>query len=46
MYSIKSKFFKKALSIDKNYDIAKISKDIAEDLLQSIKKEKLKFKTQ
>ena len=40
------KFFKKALSIDKDYDIAKISKDVAEDLLKSIKKEQLKFKTQ
>jgi tetratricopeptide (TPR) repeat protein len=40
------KFFKKALSIDKDYDIAKISKDIAQDLLKSIKKEQLKIKTQ
>jgi len=39
------KFFKKAISIDKDYDIAKISKDIAQDLLKSIKKEQLKFKT-
>ncbi|MEK0318957.1 MAG: tetratricopeptide repeat protein, partial [Nitrosopumilus sp.] len=40
------KFFKKALSIDKDYDIAKISKDIAQDLLKSIKIEQLKFKIQ
>jgi len=44
--TITNKFFKKALSIDKDYDIAKISKDIAQDLLKSIKKEQLKFKTQ
>ena len=30
------KFFKKALSIDENYDIAKISKYIAKDLLKSV----------
>jgi hypothetical protein len=34
------KLFKKALAIDKDYDIAKISKDLAQDLLKSIKKEK------
>jgi hypothetical protein len=34
--------FKKALSIDKHYDLASISKDIAQDLLKSIKEKKSK----
>ena len=36
------KHFKKALSIDKHYDLASISKDIAQDLLKSIKTKKSK----
>ena len=32
------KYFKKALSIDKYYDLASISSDIAKDLLKSVKK--------
>jgi len=36
------KHFKKALSIDKYYDLANISKELAQDLLKSIKKEKSK----
>jgi tetratricopeptide (TPR) repeat protein len=36
------KHFKKALSIDKDYDLANISKNLAQDLLQSIKKRKSK----
>ena len=34
--------FKKALSIDKHYDLANISKDLAQDLLKSIKIQKTK----
>ena len=37
------KHFKKALSIDKHYDLSSISKDIAQELLKSIKE---KSKTQ
>ena len=37
------KHFKKALSIDKHYDLASVSKDIAQELLKSIKE---KSKTQ
>jgi len=36
------KNFKKALSIDKYYDLANISKDIAQDLLKSIREKKSK----
>ena len=36
------KHFKKALSIDKEYDLANISKNLAQDLLKSIKKQKSK----
>ena len=36
------KHFKKALSIDKEFDLASISKDIAQDLLKSIKDTKIK----
>ena len=35
------KYFKKALSIDEHYDLANISKDIAQDLLKSIKTKKI-----
>jgi len=34
------KYFKHALKIDKNYDLASLSKEIAKDLLDSIKQEK------
>ena len=34
------KYFKKALSIDHQYDLASISKNIAQDLLKSIKEKK------
>ena len=34
--------FKKALSIDKDYDLAHISKEIAQELLKSIKRKNLK----
>jgi tetratricopeptide (TPR) repeat protein len=34
------KHFKKALSIDHQYDLASISKNLAEDLLKSIKEKK------
>jgi len=37
------KYFKKALSIDKHYDLASISKDIAQELLKSIKEKKSKI---
>ena len=37
------KHFKKALSIDKHYDLANISKDIAQELLKSIKEKKSKI---
>ncbi len=36
------KHFKKALSIDHHYDLASISKDIAQELLKSIKENKIK----
>ena len=36
------KTFKKALSIDKEFDLASISKDIAQDLLKSINETKIK----
>lgn len=36
------KHFKKALSIDKEFDLASISKDIAQDLLKSINDTKIK----
>ena len=36
------KHFKKALSIDKEYDLAQISKDIAQELLKSIRQKKSK----
>ena len=36
------KHFKKALSIDKDYDLAIISKNIAQELLKSIKEKKPK----
>ena len=36
------KHFKKALSIDKHYDLASISKDVAQELLKSIKEKKSK----
>ena len=36
------KYFKKALSIDKHYDLANISKDVAQELLKSIKTKKSK----
>ena len=32
--------FKKALAIDKDYDLAKLSKDMAQDLLKAIRKER------
>ena len=37
------KYFKKALSIDKHHDLANISKQTAQDLLKSIKKNKSKI---
>ncbi len=37
------KHFKKALSIDKHYDLASISKDIAQELLKSINEKKSKI---
>jgi len=37
------KHFKKALSIDHNYDLASISKEIAKELLKSIKEKKTKI---
>ena len=37
------KHFKKALSIDKHFDLASISKDIAQELLKSIKEKKSKI---
>ncbi len=37
------KHFKKALSIDKHYDLASISKDIAQELLKSINAKKSKI---
>ena len=37
------KHFKKALSIDKHYDLASISKDLAQELLKSIKEKKSKI---
>ena len=37
------KHFKKALSIDHEYDLASISKDIAQELLKSIKEKKSKI---
>jgi len=36
------KHFKKALSIDNHYDLANISKEIAQELLKSIKEKKSK----
>jgi hypothetical protein len=36
------KHFKKALSIDHDYDLAKISKEMAKELLKSIQKQKSK----
>ena len=36
------KHFKKALSIDKHYDLASISKDVAQELLKSINANKIK----
>ena len=36
------KHFKKALSIDEHYDLAKISKELAQDLLKSINEQKSK----
>jgi len=36
------KHFKKALSIDRHYDLANISKEIAQELLKSIKEKKSK----
>jgi tetratricopeptide (TPR) repeat protein len=36
------KHFKKALSIDKHYDLASISKKTAQELLKSIKENKIK----
>jgi len=36
------KHFKKALSIDRYYDLANVSKDMAQELLKSIKKQKSK----
>ena len=36
------KHFKKALSIDKHYDLASISKDVAQELLKSIQEKKSK----
>ncbi len=36
------KHFKKALSIDQHYDLASISKEIAQELLKSIKDKKIK----
>lgn len=36
-------YFKKALSIDKHYDLANISKDIAQELLKSIQEKKSKI---
>jgi tetratricopeptide (TPR) repeat protein len=38
------KHFKKALSIDKHYDLASISKDLAQELLKSIKEKKSKIR--
>lgn len=38
------KHFKKALSIDKHYDLASISKDIAQELLKSINNKKSKIR--
>ena len=37
------KHFKKALYIDKHYDLANISKETAQDLLKSIRKKKSKI---
>jgi tetratricopeptide (TPR) repeat protein len=37
------KYFKKALSIDKHYDLANISKDVAQELLKSIETKKSKI---
>jgi len=37
------KHFKKALSIDKHYDLASISKDLAQELLKSINEKKSKI---
>ncbi len=36
------KHFKKALSIDNQYDLASISKEVAQELLKSIKANKIK----
>jgi tetratricopeptide (TPR) repeat protein len=36
------KHFKKALSIDHDYDLANLSKDMAKELLKSIQKQKSK----
>jgi tetratricopeptide (TPR) repeat protein len=36
------KHFKKALSIDQHYDLANISKEVAQELLKSIKDKKIK----
>jgi len=36
------KYFKKALSIDHHYDLASVSKDVAQELLKSIKENKIK----
>jgi tetratricopeptide (TPR) repeat protein len=36
-------YFKKALSIDKHYDLAQMSKDTAQDLLNSLKEKKSKI---
>ena len=40
------KNFKKELDIDKDYDLAKLSKDVAQDLLKAINKERKISKTQ
>ena len=37
------KHFKKALSIDQDYDLASISKDLAQDLLNKIKEKQSKI---
>ena len=36
-------YFKKALSIDKHYDLAQMSKDTAQELLNSLKDKKSKI---
>ena len=38
--------FKKALAIDKDYDLAKLSQEMAKDLLDAIRKEKTTSKIQ